>query len=49
MDALFESMQSAGAMIFQGLRDEPWGMRSFIVRDADANLVCFAAILPRNP
>lgn len=43
VDALFAAMQSAGAMIHQAPRDEPWGMRSFIVRDPAGNLLLFAA------
>ncbi len=42
VDALFATMQSAGAVMHQGLRDEPWGMRSFIARDPNGNLICFA-------
>ncbi len=45
VDALFAAMQSAGAVVHQALRDEPWGMRSFIVRDPAGNLVLFAANL----
>lgn len=45
VDALCQSLQSAGAEIWQMPRDEPWAMRSFIVRDPDGNLVCFAANL----
>ncbi len=45
VDALCRSMQSAGAVMHQLPRDEPWGMRSFIVRDPDGNLICFAANL----
>ena len=48
VDGLCESMQSAGAVIWQAPRDEPWAMRSFIVADPDGNLVCFAAPLARN-
>ena len=45
VDGLFAAMQSAGAMMHQAPRDEPWGMRSFIVRDPSGNLVLFAANL----
>ena len=45
VDGLCASMQSAGAVIWQAPRDEPWAMRSFIVRDPDRNLLCFAANL----
>lgn len=39
---LFLEFQAAGAIIHQTLRKEPWGARSFIVRDPDGNLVLFA-------
>ncbi len=42
VDELFRTMQGAGAVVHQPPRDETWGMRSFIVRDPDGNLVCFA-------
>lgn len=45
VDALCLSLQSAGAVIWQAPRDEPWAMRSLIVQDPDGNLVCFAANL----
>ena len=38
-------LAEAGAPIWQGPRDEPWGMRSVIVSDADGNLICFASTL----
>src|SRR5450432_968766 len=34
--------QAAGAAFHQTLRTEPWGARTFIVRDPDSNLVLFA-------
>lgn len=48
VDGLFAPMQSVGALIAQAPRDEAWAMRSFVVRDTDSNLVCFAVPLPRN-
>ena len=42
VDGLFASMQSAGAVIHQEPRDEPWGLRAFIVCDPAGNLVMFA-------
>jgi uncharacterized glyoxalase superfamily protein PhnB len=39
---LFLEFQSAGAMIHQTLRMEPWGARNFIVKDPDGNLLLFA-------
>jgi len=44
-NALFGSLQAAGAHIWQPPRDEPWGMRSLIVSDPDGNLICFASNL----
>lgn len=45
VDALFATMQSAGAAVHQAPRDEPWAMRSFILRDPSGNLLLFAANL----
>jgi uncharacterized glyoxalase superfamily protein PhnB len=41
--ALFEACLSAGIDMFQRLRTEPWGARTFIVRDPEGNLLLFAA------
>jgi catechol 2,3-dioxygenase-like lactoylglutathione lyase family enzyme len=39
---LFLEFQAAGVTFFQTLRKEPWGARTFIVRDPDGNLLLFA-------
>jgi catechol 2,3-dioxygenase-like lactoylglutathione lyase family enzyme len=39
---LFLEYQAAGVDFHQTLRTEPWGARTFIVRDPDGNLVLFA-------
>ena len=39
---LFLAFQAAGVDFHQPLRKEPWGSRTFIVRDPDDNLVLFA-------
>lgn len=39
---LFLEYQAAGAPIFQTLRTEPWGARTFIIADPDGNLILFA-------
>ena len=39
---LFLHYQSAGVDFFRPLRQEPWGARTFIVRDPDGNLLLFA-------
>jgi len=39
---LFLEYQKAGINFFQPLRTEPWGARTFIVRDPDGNLLLFA-------
>jgi catechol 2,3-dioxygenase-like lactoylglutathione lyase family enzyme len=39
---LFLEYQSAGVTFTQTLRSEPWGARTFIVRDPDGNLILFA-------
>ncbi len=39
---LFLKYQKAGVVFHQTLRTEPWGVRTFIVRDPDGNLIAFA-------
>ena len=39
---LFLEFQGAGAEFHQTLRAEPWGARTFIVRDPDSNLILFS-------
>jgi len=39
---LFIEYQHAGVEFAQPLRTEPWGARTFIVRDPDGNLLLFA-------
>jgi catechol 2,3-dioxygenase-like lactoylglutathione lyase family enzyme len=41
-DRLFAELVQQGADFHQPLRSESWGARTFIVRDPDGNLVCFA-------
>jgi len=41
-EALFLELQAAGAPLHQTLRTEPWGARTFIIRDPDGNLIAFA-------
>lgn len=40
--ALFVQYQSAGVAFQQSLKQEPWGARTFVVRDPDGNLLLFA-------
>lgn len=39
---LFLEYQAAGVEFVQPLKTEPWGARTFIVRDPDGNLILFA-------
>jgi uncharacterized glyoxalase superfamily protein PhnB len=39
---LFLGYQGAGVTLAQPLQDEPWGAKTFIVRDPDGNLILFA-------
>jgi catechol 2,3-dioxygenase-like lactoylglutathione lyase family enzyme len=39
---LFLEYQAAGVLFAQPLKTEPWGARTFIVRDPDCNLILFA-------
>ena len=47
VDALFAEMRAAGATVHQPPRDQPYGVRDFIVADADGNLLAFGEDLPR--
>jgi uncharacterized glyoxalase superfamily protein PhnB len=40
---LFLELQAAGVAFHQTLKTEPWGARTFIVRDPDGNLLLFCA------
>ena len=40
---LFLEFQSAGVAFHQTLKKQPWGARSFVVKDPDGNLMLFAA------
>ena len=42
---LFLDYERKGVDFHQRLRTEPWGARTFIVRDPDGNLICFAGPL----
>jgi catechol 2,3-dioxygenase-like lactoylglutathione lyase family enzyme len=39
---LFLEFQASGVEFHQGLRTEPWGARTFIIRDPDGNLILFS-------
>ena len=39
VDAAHEAMTAAGADVVYALRDEPWGVRRFFVRDPDGTVV----------
>jgi catechol 2,3-dioxygenase-like lactoylglutathione lyase family enzyme len=41
-DPLYTEYQAAGVDFAQALQNEPWGARTFIVRDPDGNLILFA-------
>jgi uncharacterized glyoxalase superfamily protein PhnB len=40
--ALYLEFEAAGVAFHQALREEPWGARTFIVKDRDGNLLLFA-------
>jgi len=42
VQALYSEFQAANVAFHQPLRTEPWGARTFIVRDPDGNLLLFA-------
>ena len=39
---LFLEFERSGVTFQQRLRAEPWGARTFVIRDPDGNLICFA-------
>jgi catechol 2,3-dioxygenase-like lactoylglutathione lyase family enzyme len=41
-EPLYLEYQAAAVVFAQPLRSEPWGARTFIVRDLDGNLILFA-------
>jgi catechol 2,3-dioxygenase-like lactoylglutathione lyase family enzyme len=41
-EPLFFEFQAAGVEFQQELKTEPWGARTFIIRDPDGNLILFA-------
>lgn len=41
-DPLYLEYQAAGVVFAQPLKTEPWGARTFVVRDPDGNLILFA-------
>jgi uncharacterized glyoxalase superfamily protein PhnB len=44
--ALYLEVRDRGAQLYQRLRREPWGQRTFIVIDPDGNLVSFGSHMP---
>jgi catechol 2,3-dioxygenase-like lactoylglutathione lyase family enzyme len=42
IEQLFLEFQAAGITVFQTLRKEAWGAKTFIVKDPDGNLLLFA-------
>jgi catechol 2,3-dioxygenase-like lactoylglutathione lyase family enzyme len=42
IEQLFGEYQAAGVAMHQALRDEPWGAKTFVVKDPDGNLILFA-------
>jgi catechol 2,3-dioxygenase-like lactoylglutathione lyase family enzyme len=46
---LFLEFQAAGVTFHQALKTEPWGVRTFIVRDPDGNLIAFSGRAASTP
>lgn len=42
LETLFDELSERGANFHQPLRSENWGAQTFIIRDPDGNLICFA-------
>jgi uncharacterized glyoxalase superfamily protein PhnB len=43
IEELYQDYQAKDVPMYQTLRDEPWGAKTFIINDPDGNLVLFAA------
>lgn len=43
IDQLFLAYRAVNVPFHQSLRNEPWGAKTFIVKDPDSNLILFAA------
>ena len=43
IEQLCNEFQASGAPFHQALKTEPWGARTFIIRDPDQNLLLFAS------
>lgn len=43
LKTLYDEFPAAGAAFNQTPRQQPWGVRDFVVRDPDGNLLLFAA------
>jgi catechol 2,3-dioxygenase-like lactoylglutathione lyase family enzyme len=46
IDAFYQSVRQAGAMICKTIRDEPWGLREFGLVTADGHRIMYAYELP---
>lgn len=47
VEAAYDAAVSRGTEVVHPLTDEPWGVRRFLVRDPDGNVVNVLAHLPR--
>ena len=45
VDALYEEYRNRGVIFSRELRDMPWRMREFVVKDCDGRLLCFGGDL----
>lgn len=43
IEALYREFRTAGADFHQPLKQQPWGLQDFVVRDPDGNLICFGS------
>lgn len=49
VDLLHERVQAAGGTIDYPLTDEPWGLRNFVLRDADGNRLTLGEWVGQRP
>lgn len=45
VENLYDEFQAAGAELQQSLTRQPWGVRDFVIRDPDGNLLLFGEYL----
>lgn len=48
IDAVYQTLVEAGAIITEGIEDKPWGHRQFTIKDPDGNIFYIHQDLPKD-